>query len=1190
MRAKFKQVKLFCKHMERKNPCEVQQDESQYKNQIQTLQICEENDEGICNSHFLNQFKNFKYPDFQQDKDEKNNQFVLNIDQTVENFNQSGKDGEILQDIYEFSQFLQSDYYLTLLILSQNTILLDNSSIYGSNLGVYATNIKFQKSILSSKGLGCKENIGFGCGFAEKFLVQKYSCFGSSGSHASRGLQSKSSSSFYSDICNLQQSQLIYGDKNNPVFEGSGGGLSEVTERDDTGENNGSSGGGVIYMQIAEQVYFGENSGISCEGQSTGVTSKSGAGAGGSLQIHTRKILSQQNAKITVAGGQLQLEEEQNEFLPKNNNDIIQGGGGRIKLNFTTWDYEDISEGLKNLSIDTGNGTIVRTPCLEGYESRNGYTCNLCKAGYFKDTIGTDLCRPCLQQQKNIEFLQSTLQDNQIYQCQYQCVKGYSDVYIDGNLHCLSGYQYMVRQVGGENAFIIIVILVIIALIGLVIGIRQRNKHIEEREYLQQAKLNLAVSKQSKKKGKGKQQLDLKSRYLDIDNQASSDDNSEEEYKEQKKKKMVFEQNKLLEFTVDDLPYHVQRIYLNGKNAFKYPLQLSNDFDKEQLAIHQQDKQLINNFITNMNQISVYPRFQSFLIYVTRFFSHCLWYFLYLNQKKQKITELETYLADFNESSYQKDKKSLKVFKLSVSLDGTNACIDVVNYKKNCLEFNFQSESYFPVVLVVSGSGNFSDPYNIDIKDPFFKKIQFFIENYTEDFDDGFSERSSVQIQNCSSRLDELQKKRELIKNFLDFINGFNVKLKILNMYQDKYHFLKHFDDLTDYLELANEKIFSQLKNNKQDCLEFQFWMHILNPKTGVPMTYMLLSTNRTTTMQHIKNTHLIKNFTQKNLLIKFSISIDWKTKNKIEIFKTKQTSINFHLSKNFPLKSREQDLIVEQQVDNDDKQNQQQNDLILSQNSQKQLGNQNQEDINLAKNQIQNEQQNQIYQSQNTSINQFLMDDVSEKEIKRKIESEIEEPLINYNKLKQQLEQKTCLDKFKRRIWLYISYELLRYRVKRWQKLDQKRLIIIITAFLILELIGTIIIMFHILSFFINMEFKSDVLYQMEFVEIILYFIIFPLSNISAPLILVIWIINTKVKYGKLFIYNNYDNFWNSLVQCIFSIVIQIYMLQFQWVQFIRTINIFIIFALQQLGSIYLVQSQDPNNLKIILSDFDQD
>lgn len=55
---------------------------------------------------------------------------------------------------------------------------------------------------------------------------------------------------------------------------------------------------------------------------------------------------------------------------------------------------------------------------------------------------------------------------------------------------------------------------------------------------------------------------------------------------------------------------------------------------------------------------------------------------------------------------------------------------------------------------------------------------------------------------------------------------------------------------------------------------------------------------------------------------------------------------------------------------------------------------------------------------------------------------------------------------------------------------------------------------------------------------EIILQYVIFPLSNIIAPFILTVWLFKNWIRLGKLFLIFNYCAFWSSFVSSIYGII----------------------------------------------------
>lgn len=196
----------------------------------------------------------------------------------------------------------------------------NKNNIQGSNIGLFADNVNISSDfIISSEGLGCSNEQGIGKGTQDTNLGNK--CGGTGGSYGGFGSLAWSN---YTDIlkdCLKIKSPIIYGDIDNPIYEGSGGGGNQ--ER----LNPGGKGGGVIIIVAKNNLTISGNitsSGSSPETQMGKATA--GSGSGGSIQIFMKYLFG--NGVVKAEGGSTQ-----------NWGIGGPGGGGRVRVNFLSW-YE----------------------------------------------------------------------------------------------------------------------------------------------------------------------------------------------------------------------------------------------------------------------------------------------------------------------------------------------------------------------------------------------------------------------------------------------------------------------------------------------------------------------------------------------------------------------------------------------------------------------------------------------------------------------------------------------------------------------------------------------------------------------------------------------------------------------------------------------------------------------------------
>ncbi|CAD8156227.1 unnamed protein product [Paramecium pentaurelia] len=258
-------------------------------------------------------------------------------------------------DIKSFQRIpINLDENFTLGIASDE-VLLQNTQLYGSSIGVYAnkSNITIDSnSIVYASGLGCKEQQGYGCGFYDWMLSYTLKCGSSGGSHGGFGERPKSEVNDFNEQCQKLIPRQAYGNPFNPLFEGSGGG----------GNYFGGYGGGVIYFQSVNIIIDGiiEANGESSQRDDYIIY---GGGSGGSIQLRGKLF---GKGLISAEGGQ-------------GSKISGKGSGGRIF-------FDDPMN--HNLKITTGfnssQGTIYYYECPQGFGiNRQDSKCIQCPSGFY---------------------------------------------------------------------------------------------------------------------------------------------------------------------------------------------------------------------------------------------------------------------------------------------------------------------------------------------------------------------------------------------------------------------------------------------------------------------------------------------------------------------------------------------------------------------------------------------------------------------------------------------------------------------------------------------------------------------------------------------------------------------------------------------------------------------------------------
>ncbi|KAL4482442.1 hypothetical protein ABPG73_012902 [Tetrahymena malaccensis] len=642
-----------------------------------------------------------------------------------------------------------------------NFTIQSSSSIEASNIAIYAQQINQSASHITTTGRGCSVSSGLGCGVYDQ--SNSISCGSTGGSYGGQGANAQNITSVSSNICNEIQSRPLYGNPFNPIFEGSGGG------GDDSDTNipqYSSSGGGVIYIESIIQVSLNCKSTIQSSG--TGTNDKSfnnGGGSGGSIQIHTQYLTGNDS------------------FVMSNGGDgFFQGGpgsGGRIKLNFTMWSNLSIwtmlsndtlqvvsNSGIsivnsqtqnqiesaqyqsQNSQIEAQNGSIMTSPCPLQHQITQGYKCEICPPGYFNIYPGWSYCSPC---QYNGSHFHYSSNQNQSVICKIICDEDYKNI----NDRCLDSAQVFVHNVGGWDV-IIPVITFFVCLASFILFKHLKNN--KRKRTISDFKLQQAI-------------------YI---NNSSQNNN---QYDDQE---FQLESQKRPDFHVEDLPYHMKRIYLHGENTHKKPWKLipqDEDFEIDELA-------QIFNVQTKYSKFQTRSLWFFKLIYIVSYF----WLSRYM--KQQKLITLKKVIREHKvmKKYYQHDEDAEQYkYKLSTSQDLSLAYIDIFNYNISVL--NWQNKTNFPVCLVLAGKGSFISPFHVCFDDPLCKSIYFTFQQQDEMDSD------------------------ENILRFENYLKEFNSLAKLIDYSTREKTFLENFSKLVKFVDKQNKKFFSHFGIEADICI-----------------------------------------------------------------------------------------------------------------------------------------------------------------------------------------------------------------------------------------------------------------------------------------------------------------------------------------------------------------------------------
>ncbi|KAL4471176.1 hypothetical protein ABPG72_019118 [Tetrahymena utriculariae] len=456
------------------------------------------------------------------------------------------------------------------LIFSHGTFSIQSSSsLQASIIAKYSQKITQSASHITTTGRGCSISYGLSCGVYDQ--SNSISCGSTGGSYGGQGANAQNISQASNNLCNEIQSRPIYGNPFNPIFEGSGGGGDETDTR------------GVIYIESITCVSLNLKSTIQSSGTGTNETNyNNGGSSGGSIQIHAQYLTG--NDSLVMSNG---------------GDGYFQGGpgsGGRIKLNFTGWGNYSICAMLSNDTLQAKNqinsyqylsqqsqggaqnGSIMTSLCPSQYQITQGYKCEICPPGQFKLYQGWSDCSPCLYNGSHFHY-QSNLNTQVI--CKIVCDQDYTY----NNDRCLDSSQLFIDNVGGWDV-IIPVITFFVCLASFVFF-----KHLKNN------KRKRTIS-------------DFKLQQVLYNNNSSQNNNMYDDQEFQ------LESQKRPDFHVDDLPYHMKRIYLHGENTHKKPWKLTPQDEEFEIDVLAQ----IFNVQTKYSKLQTRILWFFKLIYIVSYF------------------------------------------------------------------------------------------------------------------------------------------------------------------------------------------------------------------------------------------------------------------------------------------------------------------------------------------------------------------------------------------------------------------------------------------------------------------------------------------------------------------------------------------------------------------------------------------
>ncbi|KAL4436313.1 hypothetical protein ABPG74_015904 [Tetrahymena malaccensis] len=642
----------------------------------------------------------------------------------------------------------------TAFIFSLGTLeFKEKTTILASNLGVYATQIILEKkSILSSEKMGCQGTKGLGGGIIDIVMRMNLKCGGPGGSHGSPGGSPISEQEEYNQLCSQIGSQSIYGNKNDPIFEGSGGGgyvvppISNDFKANDGEhlsytEQQAGAGGGVIYIEAFNILLDGIIN--ASGGQPSDEYSYLGSGSGGSIQIHSEWIVG--SGSVKANGGDRNLQGG-------------EGGGGRIKVNMTNW-YQMSNDQMKNMSSlnnvtvhvrqglpkqnykgfivqDTTknpnffyqNGSFIATPCQPGYQPKFGlFVCEQCPYGFYKNSFNLEQCRPCLNSDNSrLDFQIDVIQTNS--SCQYTCQSGYQTKMVNHIKACITNGELFVDSLGGSSIIFFVVLLILSILLNLVVIC------IIKRVNMQKKMQKSMISSNQVDKSKVRMTIeDLPFHQQRFYIEGENTHNKPWVINDQVKSDIIhviLSGYKSIEQSDLDQLGLLRQNHLEGKksndsgfityydysNNYSYDIELSHDY---QLSSAHNTQPKTQQFATIWDQIKIafsYSKWEKFILTVLKYIYPYGYYIQGDIYKKQKWKKMKKIMKKFQSDLKQKNS-SIRV-KFSCTSCYCQAYFDIVDYTKTELQWDIESK--MPLCLLLQGKGSFMNPFYLNSRDPLF--------------------------------------------------------------------------------------------------------------------------------------------------------------------------------------------------------------------------------------------------------------------------------------------------------------------------------------------------------------------------------------------------------------------------------------------------------------------------------------
>jgi hypothetical protein len=565
------------------------------------------------------------------------------------------EDGSRLKS--NWSDLLQDQNYTLYIEAVDNITLQDSSKVIGARLGICTNKILIQ-GLVSSNSFGCPSGAGQGAGQSST------DCAGSGGGYGGvggwgQGLGTDSTG----DCADLLPGQP-YSSSDSPWYEGSGGGSVE---------SYGGPGGGLIMVAAYD---FMSNSGVVESNGGNAISSSSiysGGGSGGSVIVITSELTG--DGFFGAQGGQ----------------STQYGGGGSGGRVYFIWigDSEDGTYTLEPHANDdwtgfinvTGsassaeagqNGTSIASSCPPGF---GGLTCRECDKGEYKKGYSWEAdCSVCSNKPSAAHYSSKGHDDDD---CPYECPNSYRDA--DVNTECRSPGEEFVYLLGG-NLGTILVVSIFVGMCGVWLAL----------------KLYMHRNNRKKKNGslldKPLKQVSL----LDVSKPTPS--------KKQESGLMA----------VEDLPFHIRRVYLLGHNSFHSPWALAPEPDPEVADLVFPEAYV--QFAQAVNEHTQWRRWEYWAELALRVLYFPLSIAWQRYRRSLKARSLLLFIKQYNEIIWRKiESRQLgNSLRLTVSECFTLACIDVLT-NTHCQPSNLLHAR--KTCLIAAGTGDLSTPFKLEKTD-----------------------------------------------------------------------------------------------------------------------------------------------------------------------------------------------------------------------------------------------------------------------------------------------------------------------------------------------------------------------------------------------------------------------------------------------------------------------------------------